>query len=66
MYISEIYVTWRKIIEEFPMRTLTIVCGIVEIVDIIYDRKIAMYILNNINSNNIMYHLILTNNSVYL
>ena len=56
-YISELYVAWRKVIRKIfklPMRTHNyIVCGIVESVNIILDRRIAKYIFNVINSNNI-------------
>ena len=56
-YFSELYVAWRKVIRKIvklPMRTHNyIVCGIVESVNIILDRRIAKYIFNVINSNNI-------------
>ena len=48
-YISELYVAWRKVIRTHNY----IVCGIVESVNIILDRRIAKYIFNVINSNNI-------------
>ena len=55
-YISELYVAWRKVIRKIfklPMRTHNyIVCGIVESVNTILDRRIAKYILNVINSDN--------------
>ena len=55
-YISELYVAWRKVIRKIfklPMRTHNyIVCGIVESVNIILDRRIAKYIFNVINSDN--------------
>ena len=47
-YISVLYVAWRKVIQKIfklPMRTHDcIVCGIVESVNIILDRRIAKYI----------------------
>ena len=56
-YISKLYVAWRKVILKIfklPMRTRNyIVCGIVESVNIILDRRIAKYIFNVINSYNI-------------
>ena len=55
-YISELYVAWRKVIRKIfklPMRTHNyIVCGIVESVNLILDRRIAKYIFNVINSDN--------------
>ena len=55
-YISELYVAWRQVIRkifQLPMRThYYIVCGIVESVNIIFDRRIAKYIFNVINSDN--------------
>ena len=54
--ISELYVAWRKAVRKIfklPMRTHNyIVCGIVESVNIILDRRIANYIFNVINFYN--------------
>ena len=55
-YISELYVAWRKVIRnifKLPVRMYNyIVCGIVESVNIILDRRIAKYIFNVNNSDN--------------
>ena len=53
---------WRKVIRKIfklPMRTHNyIVCGIVESVNIILDRRIAKYIFNIIDSNNTTLNII--------
>ena len=55
-YISELYVAWRKVIRKiFKLLMIThnyIVCGIVESVNIILDRRIAKNFFNVINSDN--------------
>ena len=48
-YISELYVAWRKVMRrifKLPMR-IYIVCGIVESVNLLLDRRIAKFIFNH-------------------